>query len=120
MQRGERLVRHTAEEPREMVRRGEDETCYAHLDAMTAEELGASIDPEEGLGSGPVLRGFPQRKREGTVEIGDGVNVWLEDPDDGPGPRIDAVPRGSVEAQRWEEWTRRPSNVARARKGEAA
>ena len=116
------MVTHTGPELKEMIRRGEDETDYAYLDAMTEEELEASIDPgeEAGFGAGPVLRGFPQRKREVTVEFDDDLVAWFDDPDAGPGPRMNAVLRGYVEAQRWEEWTRRQSDVARARKGEAA
>ena len=105
-----------------MVRRGEDETDYAYLDAMTEEELEASIDheEEEGFGSGLMIQGFPSAKREVTVEIDGDLIDWFDDPDEGPGPRINAVLRGYVEGQRWEEWAKRRAEHSRTRKGEAA
>ncbi len=46
----ERIVRYTRDELEEMARRGEDRTDWAHLDAMTDEQLANSIDYEdEGL-----------------------------------------------------------------------
>ena len=47
MQNGERIVRYTADELDEMLRRGESQTDWARVDAMTEEELEASIDHEE-------------------------------------------------------------------------
>jgi uncharacterized protein (DUF4415 family) len=43
------IVRYTAEEIDEMLRRGEDRTDWAKVDAMTEEELEASIaaDPDD-------------------------------------------------------------------------
>ena len=47
MRSGEHIVRYTAEELDEMRRRGESQTDWARVDAMTEEELEASIDHEE-------------------------------------------------------------------------
>jgi hypothetical protein len=47
MPNDERIVRFTADEIDEMRRRGEDRTDVARLDAMTEEELDASIDKDE-------------------------------------------------------------------------
>ena len=79
MQSSERLVRYTAEELREMVRRGEDETDYAALDAMTEEELEASIDDEEEgtFDSGRAIAG-PHRSRSQSVGIDDDVHAWFK------------------------------------------
>jgi len=47
MQKNERIVRYTASEIDDMLRRGEDQTDWPRVDAMTEEELEASIDHEE-------------------------------------------------------------------------
>ena len=47
MDNDERIVRYTAEELDDMVRRGEGKTDWARVDAMTEEELEASIDYDE-------------------------------------------------------------------------
>jgi hypothetical protein len=43
----ERIVRYTADEIDEMIRRGESRTDWAYVDALTEEELEASIDFED-------------------------------------------------------------------------
>lgn len=47
MQKSERIVRYTAAEIDERLARGEDQTNWAYVDALTEEELEASIDWEE-------------------------------------------------------------------------
>ena len=47
MAKSERIVRHTAAELEAMRRRGEGQTNHAYLDALTEEELEASIDYED-------------------------------------------------------------------------
>ncbi len=48
--KSERIVRYTAEEIDEMIRRGEDMTDWARIDAMTDEQVEANVDYEdEGL-----------------------------------------------------------------------
>ncbi len=61
MQNTGRTVRYTAAELDDMLGRGEDQTDFARVDAMTEEELEASIDKdEEGeFDWGTVQVGFP-------------------------------------------------------------
>ncbi len=47
MAKSERIVQYTADEIDEMRRRGESRTDWARVDAMTEEELEASIDYED-------------------------------------------------------------------------
>ncbi len=47
MQNQEDIRRYTAEELDAMLRRGESQTDWAHVDALTEEELEASIDHDE-------------------------------------------------------------------------
>lgn len=111
----------TKDELEAMIARGEDVTDWAYVDSLTEEELEASIDPEdEGESTGLIIQGFPHPKREITVQIDGDLIDWFDDPDDGPGPRINAVLRGYVEGQKWEAWAKRRADDIRARKGEAA
>lgn len=65
MQENERIVRYTADELDEMLRRGESQTDWARVDAMTVEELEASIDhDEEGeIDWSTIQAGIPGPKR---------------------------------------------------------
>jgi hypothetical protein len=65
----ERIARHTADEIDEMLRRGEDRTDFARIDALTEEELEASIDiEEEGEIDWSTLQvGIPGLKRQLTL-----------------------------------------------------
>ena len=47
MEKSENIVRYTAEELAEKVRRGEDQTDWERVAALTFEEIEASIDFEE-------------------------------------------------------------------------
>jgi hypothetical protein len=47
MQQSERIVRYTAAERDEKLARGDDQTNCAYVDALTEEELEASIDWED-------------------------------------------------------------------------
>ncbi len=47
MQKSEHIVRYTADELDEMLARGESRTDWARVDAMSEEELEASIDRAE-------------------------------------------------------------------------
>src|SRR5680860_904032 len=79
MQRSGTIVSYTAEELRAMRDRGEDLTDWARVDAMTEEELEASIDKEdEGDFEGAVgFPGVPGIKRETTMLIDDQVIQWF-------------------------------------------
>jgi uncharacterized protein (DUF4415 family) len=85
MRRSGTIVSYTAEEIEEMRARGEDQTDWARVDAMTEEELEASIDnEEEGDFEGSVgFPGAPGIRREVTMQINDEVIQWfrLQDPD---------------------------------------
>ncbi len=48
MQKSKGIVRYTADELDEMLRRGKDRTDWARVDALTEEELEAAIDHDEG------------------------------------------------------------------------
>jgi hypothetical protein len=64
MQKQEHTVRYTADELDERLRRGESQTDWARVDAMTEEELEPSIDKdEEGEFDWSTVRvGIPQPK----------------------------------------------------------
>lgn len=105
MQKSERIVRHTAAEIDHMLARGEDRTDYARLDAMTEEELEASIDFEDegefdwSTGQ-PGLGGFKQLP---SVPIDRDVLDWFKAQGDGYVPRINEVLRRYVEARKHAE-----------------
>ena len=77
MRRRGDIVRYTAEELEEMRRRGEDRTDWAKVDAMTEEELEASIaaDPDdihEELDWSKAIKGlppFPPAKKHISLRI---------------------------------------------------
>ena len=65
MENGERTVRYTAEELEDMLRRGEDQTDWARVDAMTEEDLEAAIahDEEGEFDWSTIQVGIPGPKR---------------------------------------------------------
>ncbi len=94
------IVQYTSDELAEMIRRGEDETDVARLDAMTEEELEASIDfAEEGepIWSEAIV-GLPEPSP--SVKVGIDVDIvrWFEAQGQDYRGRINAVLRGHVEA----------------------
>jgi uncharacterized protein (DUF4415 family) len=102
MQKSERIVRYTAEELEEKLRRGEDLTDWAALDALTEEELEASIDfEEEGY---PIwetaMDGIPEPKQQITVRFDEDVIAWFKAQGPGYQARMNAALRGYVEAER--------------------
>jgi uncharacterized protein (DUF4415 family) len=101
MSKNERIVRYTAEEIDEMLRRGEDQTDWAKVDAMTEEELEASIDfEEEGeIDWNSVSIAVPGSKRQLTIRLDQDVIDWFKAQGSGYQMRINAVLRGYVEAQ---------------------
>ncbi len=76
----ERIVSYTTEELDEMERRGETYTNFAYLDALTDEELEASIDyDEEGVPDwSTVMKGFPGFPRPLTLNVDRDVIMWFE------------------------------------------
>jgi uncharacterized protein (DUF4415 family) len=80
MQKSEHIVRYTMAELDEKAARGEDQTNWAYVDALTEEELEASIDWEdEGRfeWSEPYVHRFPAVIRTTTVRLDDAIVSWL-------------------------------------------
>jgi uncharacterized protein (DUF4415 family) len=111
MQKQEHIVRYTAEELDEMRRRGEDLTDWARVDALTEEELEASIDHEEegefDLSNARV--GIPGPMRQLTVWLDTDVIDWFEAQGAGYKTRMNAVLRDYVEAQKQQAAPSAPS-----------
>lgn len=102
MKKSERIVRYTADELDAMRQRGEGQTDLARLDAMTEEELEASIDhDEEGeIDWSTVQVGIPGPKRQLTVRFDQDIIEWFKAQGAGYQTRMNAVLRGYVEAQK--------------------
>lgn len=100
MLKNERIVRYTAAELDEMRRRGEDRTDYARLDAMTEEELEASIDlEEEGERDWTNAEvGIPGPKERLSVAFDRDVVEWFKAQSFNYKTQMNAVLRAHVEA----------------------
>ncbi len=109
MAKNERIVRYTADELEEKLRRGEDRTDYARLDAMTEEELEASIDFEdEGeFDWDNAFAGLPGPKQQVTVRLDRDVIDWFKRQGRGYQTRMNAVLRSYVDAQKRQELAKR-------------
>ena len=102
MAKNERIVRYTEQELDDMLRRGEDQTDWARVDAMTEEELEASIDSaEEGeIDWSTVQVGIPGPKQQLTVRLDRDVIEWFKAQGAGYQTRMNAVLRSYVDAQK--------------------
>ena len=111
MQKKGDLVRYTAEELREMRRRGETYTDWAKVRAMTEEELEASIraDPDDVLDDAAIERGFAglppgfwdaPRKQDVHIRLDSDVVDWFKQQGKGYQTRINAVLRAFVDNQK--------------------
>ncbi len=102
MRKNERIVRYTKQELDDMLRRGEDQTDYARLDAMTEEELEASIDREEEgeIDWSTIQVGIPGPKQQITVRFDRDVIEWFKAQGAGYQTRMNAVLRSFVDAQK--------------------
>ena len=111
MQRKGDLVRFTAEELREKVRRGESQTDWAKVDAMTEEELEASIaaDPDDVSDDEALARAFKglppgvwitPRKQDVHIRLDADILTWFKGQGRGYQTRINAVLRAFVEHQK--------------------
>ena len=111
MENDEHIVRYTADELEEMRRRGEDQTDWARVDALTEEELEASIDKEEEgeLDWSTVQVGIPEPKLQLTLRIDADVVEWFKNQGAGYQTRMNAVLRSYVEAQKQQAATTRSS-----------
>ncbi len=101
MQKHEDIRRYTADEIDEMLRRGESQTDWARVDALTEEELEASIDHEEEgeFDWSTVQVGIPGPKQQLTVRFDADVVEWFKAQGAGYQTRMNAVLRSFVEAQ---------------------
>ena len=79
MQKSERIVSYSGDELEAMIARGEDMTDWARVDALTYEEIEASIDYEE-EGHFDLERGRakPDRPRPESIGIDDDVHEWFK------------------------------------------
>ena len=102
MRKNEHTVRYTADEIDAMRRRGEGQTDFARLDAMTEEELEAAIDrDEEGAFDWSTVQvGIPGPKQQLTVRFDADVVEWFKAQGAGYQTRMNAVLRSFVEAQK--------------------
>jgi uncharacterized protein (DUF4415 family) len=102
MQKQEQIARSTADELDEMLRRGESQTDWARIDALTEEELEASIDDEEEgeFDWSTVQVGIPRPKRQLTVRFDADVVDWFKAQGAGYQTRMNAVLRSFVEAKK--------------------
>jgi uncharacterized protein (DUF4415 family) len=97
------IVRYTADELEDMLARGEDLTDWARVDALTDEELEASIDVEE-EGEFDWETAIPvsiilDPKRQITIRLDQDVLDWFKAQGSGYQTRINAVLRAYVDAQ---------------------
>jgi uncharacterized protein (DUF4415 family) len=102
MQKSERIVRYTAAEIDEMLRRGEDQTDWERVRNLTEEELEASIDYEEEgeFDWSNVMVGIPGPKQQLTVRFDRDIVDWFKAQGAGYQTRMNAVLRSYVEAQK--------------------
>ncbi len=105
MTKSENIVRYTAAEIDEMLRRGESRTDWARVDAMTEEELEASIDyDEEGeFDLGTLQPGIPGPTRPATLYLDVEVLEWFEAQGAGYKWRMSTILRDFVTAQKERE-----------------
>lgn len=104
MRRDGNIVSYTYDELEEMRERGEDLTDWARVDAMTEEELEASIDEEEeGIPlwemALPVSINLTGKKQL-TIRLDEDLLDWFKAQGSGYQTRINAVLRSYVEAQK--------------------
>ena len=98
-------MRYTAEELDEMIRRGESKTDWAKVDAMTEEELEASIaaDPDdvhEELDWSKAIKGLPPFKKHINIRIDEDVLDWFKATGRGYQTRMNNVLRAYVESRK--------------------
>jgi uncharacterized protein (DUF4415 family) len=108
MQRSGRIVRYTAEELREMRRRGETHTDWARQEAMTYEEIEAQIaaDPDEAgmvVDWDSVTTVMPKPKVDVHMRVDGDVLDWFRKSGKGYQTRINAVLRSYVTQMRKRE-----------------
>ena len=105
MARKDDTVRHTAEEIKAMLARGEDRTDWAKVDATTQNELEASIaaDPDdvhEDLDWSQAVKGLPPRKEHINIRVDADVLSWFRETGKGYQTRMNNVLRAFVESRK--------------------
>jgi uncharacterized protein (DUF4415 family) len=105
MQKNDTTVRYTAEKLDQMLAQGESQTDWARVDAMTEEELEASIDKdEEGeIDWSTIQVGIPAPKQQLTVRFDLDVIEWFKTQGAGYQTRMNAVLKSFVDAQKKKE-----------------
>jgi uncharacterized protein (DUF4415 family) len=104
MRRDGNIVSYTADELEEMIKNGDTLTDWARVDALTEEELEASVDEqEEGTPlwefALPVSFNLPGKKQL-TIRLDEDILDWFKVQGSGYQTRINAVLRKYVEAQK--------------------
>lgn len=102
MQKNENIVRYTIEELRKKRELGGDRSDWSAIDALTEEELEASIDiEEEGM---PIwdslVVGFPKPKQQLTVRFDGDIIDWFKAQGPGYQTKMNAVLRSYVESRK--------------------
>jgi uncharacterized protein (DUF4415 family) len=102
MQNDARIVRFTTDELARLREAGTDRTDWARVDALTGEELEASIDQdEEGeIDWNRLQVDFPSPKQQLTVRFDADVIEWFKAQGPGYQTRMNAVLRSYVEARK--------------------
>ncbi len=110
MPKHEVIVRYTADELDEMLRRGVSQTDWARVDAMTEDDLEAAIDhDDEGEFDESTVRiGIPVATQQLTVRFDLDVIEWFKAQGAGYQTRMNAVLRSFVDAQQAREATTPP------------
>ena len=108
MQRSGRIVRYTAEELKEMRRRGESRTDWARVEATTPEEVEAQIaaDPDEAgmvYDWGSTTTEMPKPKADLHMRVDRDILDYFRNTGKGYQTRINAVLRSYVEHMRARE-----------------
>lgn len=100
--KNENIVRYSSKEIDEMLRRGESLTDWAKVDALTEEELLASIDfEEEGVPvPGTAMAGIPPMKKQITLRLDRDIIDWFKRQGPRYQTRMNAVLRAYVDAHR--------------------
>lgn len=102
MVKSESIVRYSSKELDEMISRGEDLTDWAKVDALTEEELEASIDHEdEGeFDWSRAFIGVPTAKQQITLRLDRDIIDWFKHQGPRYQTRMNAVLRAYVDANR--------------------
>ncbi len=102
MQKSESIVRYTAAEIDEKLRRGEDQTDEAWVESLTEQQLEASIDPsdEADFDWDHVSVTIPDPKQQLTVRFDGDVIEWFKAQGPGYQTRMNAVLRSYVDEQK--------------------